>query len=102
MCSYRVQTIDCVIDAIQGDYFQGGYDMLSRGGRYIAYGASSFTPHGDRPNWISLAWKYFHRPMLDPLKMMEQNKSVMVITLTHIYCTSCLFVKKVSYLLHCT
>jgi NADPH:quinone reductase-like Zn-dependent oxidoreductase len=74
----RIEGFDCVLDAIQGDYFYPGYEMLSRGGRYVVYGAASMTPPGDSPNWLALAWKYLRRPSLDPLKMMSENKSVMV------------------------
>lgn len=75
----RIEGVDCVLDAIQGDYFYPGYEMMARGGRYIVYGAASMTPPGDSPNWLALIWKYFRRPVLDPLKMMSENKSVMVI-----------------------
>mgnify|MGYP007059671231 CR=1 FL=1 len=72
----RIEGFDCVLDAIQGDYFYPGYEMLTRGGRYVVYGAASMTPSGDSPNWLALAWKYIRRPVLDPLKMMSE--SVMV------------------------
>lgn len=82
----RIEGFDCVLDAIQGDYFYPGYEMLSRGGRYVVYGAASMTPPGDSPNWLALAWKYLRRPSLDPLKMMSGNKSVMVkFLLLHLY-----------------
>ncbi|KAI5061206.1 hypothetical protein GOP47_0023711 [Adiantum capillus-veneris] len=73
--------VDCVLDAIQGDYFHPGYEVLVRGGRYVVYGAASMTPPGNSPNWLSLAWKYLKRPVLDPLKMMSDNKSVMAFNL---------------------
>jgi len=74
----RVDGFDCIIDAVAGDYFKPGYESLSRGGRHVVYGASSFTPSGDKPNWFSLAWKYICRPVVDPMEMMSDNKSVMV------------------------
>lgn len=76
-----IEGVDCVLDAIQGDYFYPGYEMMARGGRYIVYGAASMTPPGDSPNWLALIWKYFRRPVLDPLKMMSENKSVMAFNL---------------------
>ena len=30
-----------------GDFFQGGWDNLARGGRYVVYGAADMTPSGD-------------------------------------------------------
>lgn len=74
----RVDGFDCIIDAVAGYYFKPGYESLTRGGRHVVYGASSFTPTGDKPNWLSLAWKYIRRPVVDPMEMMSDNKSVMV------------------------
>lgn len=76
-----VEGFDCVLDAIQGDYFYPGYEMMVHGGRYVVYGAASMTPPGDSPNWLTLAWKYLRRPVLDPLKMMSENKSIMAFNL---------------------
>lgn len=81
LSTLRVDGFDCIIDAVAGDYFKPGYDSLSRGGRHVVYGASSFTPAGDKPNWISLAWKYLWRPVVDPMEMMSDNKSVMAFNL---------------------
>lgn len=74
----RVDGFDCIIDAVAGDYFKPGYELLTRGGRHVVYGAASFTPIGDKPNWLSLAWKFIRRPVIDPMQMMSDNKSVMV------------------------
>lgn len=76
-----LEGVDCVLDALQGDFFNPGYEMLAPGGRYIVYGAASMTPPGNSPNWLSLAWKYLKRPVLDPLKMMSENKSIMAFNL---------------------
>ena len=73
---------DCIIDAVAGEYFKPGYESLTRGGRLVVYGASNFTPTGDKPNWFSLAWKYIRRPVIDPMEMMSDNKSVMVRQIT--------------------
>lgn len=74
----RVEGFDCIIDAVAGEYFKPGYESLARAGRHVVYGAASFTPTGDKPNWLTLAWKYIRRPVIDPMEMMTDNKSVMV------------------------
>ncbi|KAG0592472.1 hypothetical protein KC19_1G254700 [Ceratodon purpureus] len=76
-----VDGFDCIIDAVAGDYFHPGYESLTRGGRHVVYGASNFTPTGDKPNWLTLAWKYIRRPVIDPMQMMSDNKSVMAFNL---------------------
>jgi hypothetical protein len=34
------------------------------------------TPAGDRPGWLRLAWQWLKRPMVDPLEIIAQNRSV--------------------------
>jgi len=70
---------DIVMDAVLGDFFQGGWDNLARGGRYVVFGAADLTPSGDLGivGWIKLAWKYVRRPMVDPLNLPGENRSVM-------------------------
>jgi len=69
--------LDVVFDSLAGEYFWPGYDRLSPGGRLVVYGSGSMMPSGDRPNWLLLAWQWLWRPRLDPLSMIQQNKSVM-------------------------
>eukprot|EP00873_Tetraselmis_striata_P029862 jgi/Tetstr1/450126/TSEL_037168.t1 len=57
-------------------FFQPAYDRLERGGRYVVFGASDFTPPGDGVGWLSLAWKWLWRPRLDPMTMIGENRAV--------------------------
>jgi NADPH:quinone reductase-like Zn-dependent oxidoreductase len=74
---------DIVMDATMGDYFQGGWENLSKGGgRYVVYGAADLTPSGDLSvfdvfGWVKLAYKYLRRPFVDPTNLPGENKSVM-------------------------
>mmetsp|Transcript_61896 Transcript_61896/g.195593 ORF Transcript_61896/g.195593 Transcript_61896/m.195593 type:complete len:157 (+) Transcript_61896:37-507(+) len=83
--SCGAQGYDIVLDAVSGDYFKGAYNALSRGGRYVIYGAADMTPSGDRVNWLKLAWKYLWRPRLDPLDMMGENKSLLAFNLVWMF-----------------
>mmetsp|Transcript_5891 Transcript_5891/g.15138 ORF Transcript_5891/g.15138 Transcript_5891/m.15138 type:complete len:434 (+) Transcript_5891:148-1449(+) len=67
---------DIVLDAVCGRFFQPAYDRLERGGRYVVFGASDFTPPGDGVGWLSLAWKWLWRPRLDPMTMIGENRAV--------------------------
>lgn len=72
--------VDIVLDATLGDYFEGGWDRLSRGGRYVVYGAADLTPQGDRIGvlgWIKLAFKFLRRKKVDPLMLPGENKGIL-------------------------
>jgi alcohol dehydrogenase len=64
---------------------QWSYDLLAQQGRMICYGSAQFTPGGDAPSFISLAWKYLFRPKFDPLSMITANKSIMAFNLIWLY-----------------
>lgn len=68
---------DLILDAIGAKVFKISYDLLAPRGKIITFGAASFTPVNDRPNYIKLAYKYLTRPKIDPLEMISANKSVM-------------------------
>lgn len=68
---------DLVFDAIAGPFLQPAYDRLRPEGRLIVYGAADFMPARARPNYLRLALQYRRRPLIDPLRMMADNRSVM-------------------------
>ena len=75
-----VEGADIVFDATLGDFFQGGWDNLARGGRYVVYGAADMTPSGDSIGvigWIKLAWKFLIRRKVDPLSLPGENKGIL-------------------------
>uniref|UniRef100_A0A7R9SZ03 Enoyl reductase (ER) domain-containing protein n=1 Tax=Ostreococcus sp. 'lucimarinus' TaxID=242159 RepID=A0A7R9SZ03_9CHLO len=72
--------VDIVFDATLGDFFQGGWENLARGGRYVVYGAADLTPRGDSIGllgWIKLAWKFVRRQKVDPLMLPGENKGIL-------------------------
>ena len=68
---------DVVFDALAGPFFLPALVRLAPEGRHVLYGAADFMPSGTRPNWLRLAWQYLRRPRLDPLKLIDKNRSVM-------------------------
>lgn len=73
--------VDVVIDPVMGPYFDQGWRLLNRGGRYIVMGSSSMMPNGSLGmrylgTLASLAWRYIRRPKLDLLAAINQNRSV--------------------------
>lgn len=77
--------LNLVLEASGGKYFRYSYKALAPMGRLVAYGSAQFTPSSDRPNYISLAWKYLFRPRVDPLTMITENKSVLAFNLIWLY-----------------
>ena len=70
-----------VLECNGGTIFQDSYNALSPGGRIVTYGSANFTPTGSSPNWLATAFNYLSRPMIDPLHMPTENKSVMAFNL---------------------
>lgn len=66
-----------VFDALAGPFFLPALVRLAPEGRHVLYGAADFMPSGAHPNWLRLAWQYLHRPRLDPMKLIDKNRSVM-------------------------
>jgi synaptic vesicle membrane protein VAT-1 len=76
---------DIVFDSLLGDWFTASHELMNPQGRHVVLGAGSMTPHGDKPNWLSLGWKYAKRPRLDPLAMIATNKAVLAFNLIWLY-----------------
>jgi alcohol dehydrogenase len=68
---------DVVLDSVAGPYFFPAYRRLRPAGRHVIFGSADMMPSGTRPNWFTLAWRFLRRPMLDPMRMISANRSVM-------------------------
>jgi len=68
--------LDIVLDGVGGPYFEPAYRKLRPGGRYVVFGASDFMPAGDGRNALRLLPRYLNRPWLDPLGMINTNRTV--------------------------
>jgi alcohol dehydrogenase len=75
------EDFDLVFDAVAGPFFRPAYRRLRPEGRYVVYGASDFMPTRSRLGYLPLAWRYVRRPRLDPLRMIQENRSVMAFNL---------------------
>jgi alcohol dehydrogenase len=79
------RNLDIVLECIGGRILKDGFRLMAPEGRMIVYGSAEFITPGNKPNYLKLAWKYWKRPKLDPLRMIEWNKSVMSFNLIHLY-----------------
>lgn len=77
--------LDLLLESLTGKYFHQTFNLLAPQGRAIVYGASNFATHTSFPNYLQLAYKYFTRPKVDILKLIEQNRSVMGFNLIWLY-----------------
>ncbi|HLF33045.1 MAG TPA: zinc-binding dehydrogenase [Cyclobacteriaceae bacterium] len=79
------RVLNIVLDPIGGEIFRDSFRILGYEGRMIVYGSASFMTHGDRPNYWKMIRKYFRRPLLDPMRLTQWNKSVMGFNLIYLY-----------------
>ncbi len=77
--------LDLILESLTGKYFKPTFEMLAPQGRAVVYGASNFATHTNFPNYFQLAYRYFTRPKVDILKLIEQNRSVMGFNLIYLY-----------------
>lgn len=68
--------LDLVLDSLYGPYFAPAFAALKPQGRYVVFGAGDMMTHSDSPGWLSLGWKYFTRPKIDPLDMIASNRAL--------------------------
>jgi len=77
LSSIHAAGLDLVFDAVAGPYFLPALTRLRPEGRHVLYGAADLMPAGMRPNWPKLAWQYFRRPRVDPMRLIDQNRAVL-------------------------
>jgi alcohol dehydrogenase len=81
LAAVQAEGFDLVFDAVAGPFFQPAYRRLRPEGRYVVYGAADFMPSRPRLHYLPLALRYLRRPRLDPLQMIQENRSVMAFNL---------------------
>ncbi len=69
--------LNIVLESIGGEIFKESFRQMAPMGRLVTFGAASFASPGARPNYLSLLKKYLNRPVIDPLRLVNLNKSVM-------------------------
>lgn len=77
--------LNIVLEAVGSKVFKTSFDLLTHTGRIIVYGAGAYSTGKSASNVFKLAYKFFTRPKVDPLRMIEQNRAVMAFNLIWIY-----------------
>lgn len=74
------------LDANGYETLRGSYGALRPTGRLVVYGAHSMLSRGSgRANWLKLAWTYLRTPRFDPLRLTNDNKSVLGFNLSYLF-----------------
>ena len=73
---------DAVFDANGMETLKASYEHLAPTGRLVIYGFHTMLPKNGRLNWPKLAWNWLRTPRFNPLKMTQQNKSVLAANLS--------------------
>jgi NADPH:quinone reductase-like Zn-dependent oxidoreductase len=77
---------DAVFDANGVATLRDSYEHLASPGRVVVYGFASMLPRGrGRPSWGKLALDWLRTPRFDPLRMTNDNRSVMAFNLSYLF-----------------
>jgi len=77
---------DGVLDANGGASLRASYDLLAPGGRLVSYGFATLLKRGrDRVDPLRLAAGWLRQPRFDPLRMTNDNKSVLAFNLSYLF-----------------
>ncbi|VAX17761.1 zinc-binding dehydrogenase family, partial [hydrothermal vent metagenome] len=71
------RSLDIVLECIGGRIFKDSFALLAPQGRFITYGSANFNTKSVKLNYPKLIYNYLSRPKIDPLKMINTNRSVM-------------------------
>ena len=80
----RPRGVDVVLDAVGGDSWRHGYELLAPAGRLVCYGASALS-EGTSRNLVKILWRLMRFPRFGPLAMMNDNRSVAGVNLGHLW-----------------
>ena len=73
---------DAVFDANGVETLKQSYAHLAPTGRLVIYGFHTMLPKTGRLSWPKLAWNWLRTPRFNPLKLTQENKSVLAANLS--------------------
>ncbi len=91
--------LDIVLDPNGIETLQASYNHLRPTGRLIVYGFHTMLRRGAaRANWPQLALNYLRTPRFNPLRMTNDNKSVLAFNLSYLFDEQSALERGVAYL----
>lgn len=76
---------DVVLDANGVATLAQSYAHLASPGKLVVYGFHSMLPHDGRLNWLKLAKDWLRTPRFSPLRMTNENRSVLAFNLSYLF-----------------
>ena len=77
---------DAIFDANGVETLGASYQHLASPGRLVVYGFATMLPRGrGRPSWPKLAADWLRTPRFNPLRMTNENRSVMGFNLSYLF-----------------
>src|SRR5690606_13931865 len=71
-----------IFDANGVATLRASYEHLAPTGVLAIYGFHTMLPRDGRLNWLRLAWHWWRTPRFDPLRMTQENRSVIAANLS--------------------
>lgn len=82
---YAPPGYDLIFDSTGVETLKEDYRHLKPTGKLISYGFASMLPKSGRLNYLALAVKFFQSPRFNPIRMADENKSVMAFNLSFLF-----------------
>lgn len=77
---------DVILDANGIETLSESYKHLTAGGKLVVYGFHTMFSKGrGTPNWFKIFWDYVRTPRFNPLKMTNDNHSVLAFNLSYLF-----------------
>jgi NADPH:quinone reductase-like Zn-dependent oxidoreductase len=80
--SFAPAGFHAIFDANGVSTLRASYDHLAPTGVLAIYGFHSMLPRDGRLNWLRLAWHWLRTPRFNPLRMTQENRSVIAANLS--------------------
>jgi NADPH:quinone reductase-like Zn-dependent oxidoreductase len=76
--------VDIVLDALGGDDWKKGYDLLAPAGHLVAFGFANMRG-GNTRNLFRVVSQFFDVPKFSPLDLMDKNRAVSGVNVGHLW-----------------
>ena len=76
--------VDLVLDALGGDDWSKGYNLLRPAGHLIAFGWANMIS-GDKRNYLHIVREFFGMKRYTPMGLMDKNRSVSGVNVGHLW-----------------
>jgi NADPH:quinone reductase-like Zn-dependent oxidoreductase len=94
------QGYQAIFDANGVSTLRRSYDHLAPTGVLAVYGFHSMLPRDGRLNWLRLAWDWLRTPRFSPLRMTQENRSVIAANLSFLQAHAPRLREGMQWLLH--